>query len=258
MTTNKEMMNSEEFNNALLEGVEYKKNIVTSYKSQNKSNFERFQDVMIESNDQIQSILQKKGKNKTEADKQQLKDYKKLISILYKQTQDLTVKEKLEEGQKSKIQKIVERIVPVIDMLIYIGNTQLIDEFAKNGITITSSNKIENKIPGLDNDAKRLVMRDIFANASAIRQKMIDDNDKIVTEVYQTKVPVDLQYDKKANNSGLKQNDFMKLVDLKTKLVMAKSDEDKEKVEETIEHIAGEKQFEAARAEMIRDKLSNL
>lgn len=168
------------------------------------------------------------------------------------------MKEKLEEGQKTKIQKIVERIVPVIDMLLYIGNTELVDEFAKNGVILTTKAKLEQKIPGLDNDEKRAVMRDIFSNAKTIRQKMLDDNDKIVTEVFQTKVPVDLQYDKKMNNTGLKQNDFMKLVDLKTKLVMANSDEAKEKVEETIEHIAGEKQFEATRAELVRDKLTKL
>lgn len=258
MTSNKEMINSEEFNNALLEGVEYKKTIVTSYKTQNKTNLERFQEVMIESNNEIQEILAKKGKNKTDADKQKLKDYKKFINTLYKQTQDLTVKEKLEEGQKSKVQKIVEKIVPVIDMLVYIGDTKLTDEFAKHGIQIVSSSSLEKKIPALADESKKTVMKEIFTDATSIRQKMIDDNDKIVTEVYSTKVPVELQYDKKTNNAGLKQNDFMKLVDLKTKLVMAASDEAKEKVDEAIEHIASEKQFEAARAEMIRDKLSSL
>ena len=87
---------------------------------------------------------------------------------------------------------------------------------------------------------------------------MLDDNDKISTEVYATKVPSELQYDKKANNTGLKQGDFLKLVDLKTKLVMATSDEAKEKAEELVEHLAGEKQFEAVRAELVRDKLTSL
>ena len=129
MTNNKELMGSEEFNNALLEGVEYKKNILTSYKSQNKTNFERFEDVMHSVDTDVQHIEDKKKKNRTEDDQKKLKDFKKYVSSIYKQTQDMCVVEKLEEGQKSKVQKIVEKIVPVIYMLKYIGNDALEKEF---------------------------------------------------------------------------------------------------------------------------------
>ena len=53
MTNNKELMSSDEFNNALLEGVEYKKNILTSYKEQNKTNWQRFEEVMFYANGEI-------------------------------------------------------------------------------------------------------------------------------------------------------------------------------------------------------------
>ena len=258
MTNNKELMGSEEFNNALLEGVEYKKNILTSYKSQNKTNFERFEDVMHSVDTDVQHIEDKKKKNRTEDDQKKLKDFKKYVSSIYKQTQDMCVVEKLEEGQKSKVQKIVEKVVPVIYMLKYIGNDALEKEFQKNGIDLTFKQKLEDKYPILQDPAKKVVMQDIFTNATSIKQKMLDDNDKITSEVYQTKVPADLQYDKKANNTGLKRGDFLKLVNLKTKLVMATSDEAKEKAEEMIENLAGEKQFEAARAELVRDKLAKL
>lgn len=258
MTNNKELMSSEEFNNALLEGVEYKKNILTSYKSQNKTNQERFEEVMHSVDTDIQHIEDKKKKNRTEDDQKKLKDFKKYVSTIYKQTQDMCIVEKLEDGQKSKVQKIVEKVVPVIYMLKYIGNDALEQEFKKNGIDLIFKQTLEDKYPMLQEPAKKVVMQDIFTNATAIKQKMIDDNDKIVTDVFQTKVPADLQYDKKANNTGLKQNDFVKLVDLKTKMVMATSDEAKEKVEELVENLAGEKQFEAARAELVRDKLAKL
>lgn len=132
------------------------------------------------------------------------------------------------------------------------------NEFKKHGIGITFAQKLEDKYPALQDPAKKSIMIDIFRNATTIKQKMLDDNDKISSEVYMTKVPADLQYDKKANNTGLKQGDFLKLVDLKTKLVMATSDEAKEKAEELVEHLAGEKQFEAVRAELVRDKLTSL
>ena len=129
MTNNKELLGSEEFNNALLEGVEYKKNILTSYKSQNKTNFERFEDVMHSVDTDVQHIEDKKKKNRTEDDQKKLKDFKKYVSSIYKQTQDMCVVEKLEEGQKSKVQKIVEKVVPVIYMLKYLGNDVLEKEF---------------------------------------------------------------------------------------------------------------------------------
>jgi len=101
-------------------------------------------------------------------------------------------------------------------------------------------------------------MRDIFNNAKNIKQKMVDDNEKIGTDIYQSRVPIDLQYDKNTNNVGIKPNDFTKLVDMKAKLSMATTEEAKEKVNDTIEQLAGEKQFEAARAELVRDSLTNL
>lgn len=257
-TDNKQLMKSDEFNNAILEGVEYKKNILTSYRDQNKSNHQRFEEFMMTLDQDIQSILSKKGKNRTDSDKQQLKDFKKLVNVLYKQTQDLTIKEKLEDGQKTKVQKIVEKIVPVISMLKYIGANEMENEFRRNGIEIKFAQSLEDKYPALQDPAKKSIVIDIFKNATSIKQKMLDDNDKISTEVYATKVPSELQYDKKANNTGLKQGDFLKLVDLKTKLVMATSDEAKEKAEELVEHLAGEKQFEAVRAELVRDKLTSL
>ena len=83
-TDNKQLMKSDEFNNAILEGVEYKKNILTSYRDQNKNNRERFEEFMMTLDQDIQSILNKKGKNRTDSDKQQLKDFKKLVNVLYK------------------------------------------------------------------------------------------------------------------------------------------------------------------------------
>lgn len=39
MIAQKQLIDSEEFENALAEGAEYKKDIDTSYKAQNKSNY---------------------------------------------------------------------------------------------------------------------------------------------------------------------------------------------------------------------------
>jgi len=65
-------------------------------------------------------------------------------------------------------------------------------------------------------------------------------------------------YDKESNNTGLKPGDFRRLVDLKAKQLVAKSEEAKAKIDEKLQHAAADKQFEIARAELVRDKLKEL
>ena len=257
MATNKELIDSEEFEKALVEGAEYKNNMMVSYKTQNKSNFARFSEIMFEANDEVKAILETRKKNRTDVDKKTLADFKNAVRTMYGQTQVLSLKEDLEEGQKSRIEKIVEKIVPVIDILRYIGNNELEQELAKHGITVTRP-KLDATYPALASQDKQDIIKDIFSTAVALKQKAKDDNEVINSDIYTTKVPTGLQFDKNSNNSGLKASDFRKLVDMKAKLLSAKSDDAKEKVDEKIEHVAAEKQFEAARAELVRDRLTTL
>jgi len=257
MATKKELIDSQEFENALVEGAECKKDMVTSYKQQNKTNFNSFYEVMLESNEEIQRILDTKKKNRTDSDKQLVEDFKKNVKSMYSQVQALTVDERLEEGKKTKIEKIVDKIVPVLSILRYVGNTKLDKELAKHGVSISVS-KLEDTMPALNDDNKRKALTGILNSATSIRQKVIDDNNYINEDLFAKKVPVDLQYDKGNNNVGLKTGDWRKLVDAKAKLIMANTAEAKEKAEEKIEHIASEKQFEIARAELVRDKLAKI
>jgi len=164
----------------------------------------------------------------------------------------------IEKKEKTRIEKIVDKIIPVIDMLRYIGNTKLDDEFKKYGVVLTKTSKLEDKYLGLNDENKCKTLVDIFTSATNIKQKVVDGNEFINSDIFTKKVPIDLQYDKGNNNTGIKPSDFKKLVDVKTKLILANSEEAKEKIEEKIEHIASEKQFEAARAELVRDKLMKL
>ena len=256
-TTKKDLINSDEFEKALTEGAEYRKDMVISYKNQNKTNFDSFYEVMLEANEDIQKILDKKRSKRTDNEKQQILDFKKTVRSMYTQVQALTVDERLEEGKKSKVEKIVDKIVPVLSILRYIGNSKLDTELAKYGVSIDVK-KLESLYPALDDDAKRKALTGILTSATSIKQKVFDDNSYINEDLFQTKVPTGLQYDKESNNLGLKTYDWRKLVDAKAKLIMANSEEAKEKAEEKIEKIASEKQFEMARAELVRDKLTKL
>lgn len=257
MATKEQLINSKEFETALIEGAEHKKDIVTSYKSQNKNNFNSFYEVMLEANQDIQKILNTKKSKRTDGEKQQLEDFKKSMRSMYNQVQALTVDEHLEAGQKTKLEKIVDKIIPVINILRYINCNKLEDEFNRRGMTLNIEN-ICVKYPALNTDDKRTAIAGIFNTATTICQKVLDDNNYINEDIFTKKVPTDLQYDKESNNVGLKTGDWRKLVDAKAKLIMATSEEAKEKAEEKIENIAAQKQFEVARAELVRDKLTKL
>lgn len=257
MITNEELINSEEFENALNEGANYKKDMITSYKQQNKDNFNRFQEIMLNANEDIKKILETKKKNRTDDDNKQVEDFKKEIRSIYNQVQALTVDEHLEEGKKTKLEKIAEKIMPVLMALRYINNKKYDDVLNQYKINITIP-KFEYFGKNLETEDTRKVVTEILNTATNIRQKIINDNSYINEDLYTKKVPMELQYDKGTNNAGLKTSDWRKLVDAKTKLIMANTDEAKEKAEEKIEHIASEKQFEAARATLVRDKLTKL
>ena len=255
--TKKELIESKEFEDALLEGANCKNELVESFKTQNKTAYSDFYQAMLEANEDISHILDIKKKNRTPDQVKQVNDFKTNVKAMYWQVQNLSLKEDLEEGKKSKIDKIVERVVPVIKILRYIGDNRLDDAFKKKGISIVTS-KLEEDIPMLKQDSKKTAITAMLKSAVAVKQKAVDSNERINNDIYQSKVPIDLQFDRQNNNTGLKQGDWRKLVDFKAKLLQAKSEEAKESIDEKIENTAADKQYEIARAELVRDKLTKL
>ena len=255
--TKKELIDSKEFEDALLEGANCKNELIESFKTQNKTAYSDFYQAMLEANNEICSILDIKKKNRTPDQVKQVNDFNATVKAMYWQVQNLSLKEDLEEGKKTKIDKIVDKIVPVIKILRYIDDNRLDDAFKKHGISIVTS-KLEEDIPSLKQDAKKIAITGLLKNAVAVKQKAVDSNERINNDIYQTKVPIDLQFDKQSNNTGLKQGDWRKLVDFKAKLLQAKSEEAKESIDEKIENTAADKQYEIARAELVRDKLTKL
>lgn len=253
----KELLTSKEFEDALDEGVEFKKCIITTYKEENKINYDLFFDIMLNANEKIKRLIQLPKKRRTNEDNELIKNFKSEIKALYSQCQNLLVEEKTEDNKKSKIQKIVEKIIPVILLLRYIGNNSLDKEFAKYGYNILGPT-FEEKYEDLKAESKRKVISDIFNTAKNIKEKVINDNNKIAENIFSTKVPIELQYDKEMNPTALKPTDFAKLVTVKTKKDIAESEDSKNKISEKIEAMSAEKQFEAVRAELMRDSLLNI
>ena len=254
----KQLLQSKEFETALIEGAEAKKEVATTCKNANKAAFEQFNEIMFTANKSVQQILGKRRKDRTDVEVEEVKRFKQTVRQMYFQAQHLLAEEVLEEGQKSKIDKIVDKLIPILYILRYIEANALEDALAKYGIKLDGMQKLDVLYPDLAEQTKRDAVKTIFSDAKSIKDKINKENESIGTSIYMQKVPVDLQYDKSANNTGLKPGDFRKLVDMKFKLDMAKSKEQKDKVDEKIQDQAAEKQFEIARAELVRDGLTIL
>ena len=254
----KELMNSEEFNEAILAGAELKKTSTARFKTQNKATFERFYETMLNANPEIKKILDTRRKNRTDADKEALRKFKGDVGKTYRLVCDYLMPEDVEDGRMTKIQKLVDKVASALDVLRYIGATTLEDEFAKRGITLATGLRLEDKFEVFKDDKVKENVIDIFNAASSLKTMTKEDNIAITEGIYVEKIPPALQFDKETNNAGIKPGDFRRLVDLKAKQLVAKSEEAKAKIDEKLQNAAADKQFEIARAELVRDKLKEL
>ena len=166
------LLESDEFKNAVEEGVALNSDTVTSCKSRDKDNFERFYELMLDSDEEMQQILDKRKKNRTDDENARVKEFKKNVTQMYKQAQLLLSSEEVEEGKKTRVEKLVEKIVPVIAVLKYIGESKLEDEFRKHGVTLQFSELDSNQYLSSDNVKQNI--KGIFANAKAIKDQVND------------------------------------------------------------------------------------
>lgn len=261
------LLNSNEFDKALDNAVKIKQQSVMKYKSASKDLFLQFSELMTNNNNEIKEILGKKKSKRTEVDIKKIKEFQKQLKAMFNQTIDLSInEEKLAknkdgvaiEPKKSKVEKIVDKSVPVIKMLKYIGNNKLEEAFEKAGIKIEFV-KIEDENTQLQQESIREAIVEIFKEAVYNKEDLLYKSIEIENEIYPT-IPEDLQFDKDIRADGLKSSDFKKLVDVKTKLKIAK-EKNPDKAKDTsdkIEQMAEDKQFEISRTELVRDKLLNI
>ena len=200
---------------------------------------------MLDSDEEIQTILNKRKKNRTDDENTRVKQFKKKVTQMYKQTQLLLSEEDVEEGKKTRVEKLVEKIFPVITVLKYIGENKLEAEFRKYGITL-QFNELDNN-QYLSNDTVKQNIKNIFTNAKAIKDQVNDQSKSIADNIFM-QIPVDLQFDKDTNPAGMKPSGFKKLVDL--------TDESKDKVNEKIHDLIVDTQFDRARNNLMMESMT--
>jgi len=250
----KELILGDEFEKALVSAAEVKNTNISLCKERNKTNYGDFYELMLASRRDVQEALEKKGKAKTPDVKELIKNFKKDVSQEYKQICDLITPEELEEGMPTKVQKMVQKISKVVKMMAYIGHTEIEDEFKKEGITL-SYKPLEEENDMFCADHIKKNISSVFKTGKSIREDINKNNEEIRTNIYESSVPVDLQYDKQCNPTGIKSSDFCKLVDLKAKIMKAQDEESKDKAKESAESIAEEYVFQNARNEILNKKL---
>lgn len=252
-----ELIKGELMEKALAEAAEIKKTILTTYKERDKGNYEQFYETCLRADKEINEITAKRKKDQTDEEKQKVKAFRKNVGRSYKMVCDLLAPEELEEGKPSKFEKIVDKVALVYDYMKYIGERKLEDEFAKRGIRIDSS-KLEDRSEVWADEAVRKNITEVFEAGKKVRESITADNKVITEEILMGAVPQELVYEKDSNPVGLKKGDWTRLVDFKTKLLMAKEAEQKEKIEDQASDLAAEKQFDQERARLMQVKLTAL
>jgi hypothetical protein len=251
------LIKSDEFERALLDAANVKKENLTSVKSRNKDNYSRFYDISLMARNDIQSILDKKKKDRTDAETAKVKEFKKETSQVYRQICQLLAPEELDEGQPTRIQRLVQKIAPIVKIMEYIGHLEIEQEFRRYGITLDYE-KLSDSETSFENENIEADVKEIFERGTSLKDEMNKNNESIKTTIFETSVPQELQWDKSTNPTGIKSSDFCKLVDLRTKQLMADGDEAKEKVDEQINDLAGQVEFDNMRNKLIQSKLIDL
>lgn len=252
-----ELIMGEDFEKALISAAEVKNNNISICKSRNKDNYAQFYELMLASRVDIQSILDTKKSHRSDDDNNKIKEFKKSTSSSYKQVCDLLVPENLEDGELSKIQKMVQKITNVIKFLDYLGDNRIEEEFKKSGISLSYEHMSETDIFGRDYIKEQ--MESMFNVGKNNKMDIDKHNEVIKTDIYESLVPIDLQYDKTSNPTGIKVSDFCKLVDLKAQMLQAQNNsEDKEKIIDKATNMAGDYIFQNKRNEILNQKLSEI
>lgn len=256
---------SDDFDKALSDGADIKSEIHGTMKQRVKNNYERFYDIMLMSRRDIQSICDKRKKDRTPEENETLKKFVKSTKKQYRFVKDMMF---LSEDEKTnddgtentvpkKVAQLVERLSSVYAILEYIGSTVLKDELDKNGITVCT-HQLETQSEVFENARVREDMVDIFKESCRIWGEIDDAERRIKDDIFVNMVPSSLQFDKQTNPSGLRDSDFKKLVGVKYKLLKSEKsgdEESKEKASEKAMDEAEKKTFEIERSKTIRTGL---
>lgn len=247
----KDAMLGQEFENVLSAAAEERKEILTSCKTRAKSNYEKFYEASLVCRRDIEEILDKRKKDRTDEENDKVKQFKKDTSASFKQAVSMLMP--VEEGEVSPFDKLADKVAKVLDLLRYVGCNDLDEAFEKRGIRLVSG-KLEEKNDAYANQNVKKSIKESVETGVRIKNEVVDRSESIKVDKYE-QIPTKLVYDKSANPVGIKTSDFTKLVAVKAKLLMASTEDAEDKAGEKANDMAGEKEFDIARARLVQEKL---
>lgn len=267
MLTNKlkEIIVDSDFDMALCTGAETKNHMQTVIKQRNKDNVDVLYDIFLRSRSDIQTILDTKAKNRTDADKAKLKEFKKSVHDKYKTVREMLLvdadEEYTDEGVTNTLPKklvtLVDKLANVVQLMRYIGHTELEDELLKRGIKLSCANLDEISDVFANENIHESVC-EVFNRSVTIAKDMRNSEDTIKVTIFENNVPTELRYDKDINPAGIKPSDFNKLVSLKLKEIQSVTEQGKAKLDDALSKVSAEKTYEMVRAEIVRQKVMTM
>lgn len=255
---NADLIVGDEFEKALSDAAEVKRESLTSLKERNRDNYSRFYEVMLMSRKDIQEILDRRSRDRTDSDKEAVKAFKRETSQVYRQVCQLLAPEELEDGEQTRAQKLVAKVAPLVRILQYIGCMDVEKEFEKYGISLEYEKYGEDEESVFRNEGVKSTVMDVFENGKSLKAETERNAEAIKTTIFETAVPPELQFDKSTNPTGIRSSDFCRLVDLRAKILMAQSEEAKEKAEEKASDMAGQCEFDMERSRVVQSKLVDM
>lgn len=262
MNEHEKLIMSEDFDKALSDGADVKSEIHGVMKQRIKVNYSRFYDIMLASRPDIQSICDKRKKNRTPEENDAFKKFTKTVKKQYRLVKDMMF---LSEDEKTnddgttnmvprKVAQLVDKLSAVYSILKYIGCHTLEDELLQHGVEVVTT-PLEAQSEAFENSRVKEDMVLIFKEACSICGEIDDAERRIKDDIFVSMVPSSLQFDKQTNPSGLRDSDFKKLVEAKYKILKSEKsgdEESREKASEKVMDEAEKKTFEIERNKTIR------
>ena len=261
------LIKSPEFEEALKSGAKKRIRIQTTLKERNRNNFDVFYELMLSSRNDILEIVDTPKKKRSADDEAKLKAFKKQTSQQYKQVKELiyiSEDDSMDENGvhrtvSKKLEKLVDQIANTVALLEYIGHTELAGMLSKRGIDLQYQ-ELENRHAMFENEKVREDLCSVFNESVNIAKEVDGETSAIKVDIYENQVPSELRFDKDVCPTGIRAQDFVKLVALQTKVMEAEkaNGEAKEKADKAVVKEAEQKSFDMARAEIIREKVMDI
>ena len=243
-------VNSQEFTDKIDEAAPFRVKIDVDYRREMKEVKDLFIKEKTKSDLQIQTILKKDKRTRTEEEIERLRSFFKTASKEFQAVKKVIHPNK--DGPEEAAQKIVDRVVDVAKILKYIGRDYITQAFANAGITIDIP-AIEDENVYFAKEGSKEIMADIFSQADEVQGQICKASDEIKIRIFD-ELPEHIKFDAKENKNGIKKGAFQKIVKAKA-IKLEKSSEKATKFKEYqikgAEAAIIAKQIEAEKTKMV-------